>query len=126
MRLCTTITLHNAAKDFIKFVFEFYTQNFTRFNVLFHSFKDRRYKEYLVKISDRISKMQQQKSFKLIVQEQQLRSRGVKGQVISKANFEVFIYTKNRTKIFFYFCPRCLKWIKSKKEYKLLYILDDK
>ena len=44
-----------------------------------------------------------------------------KGQIISKANFEVFIGTKNRTKIFLYFCPRSLKWIKSKKEYKLLY-----
>ena len=44
-----------------------------------------------------------------------------KGQIISKANFEVFIWTKNRTKIFPYFCPRSLKWVKSKKEYKLLY-----
>ena len=44
-----------------------------------------------------------------------------KGQIISKANFEVFIWTKNRTKIFLYFCPRSLKWTKSKKEYKLLY-----
>ena len=38
-----------------------------------------------------------------------------KGQIISKANFEVFIWTKNRSKIFLYFCPRSLKWIKSKK-----------
>ena len=38
-----------------------------------------------------------------------------KGQIILKANFEVFIRTKNRTKIFLYFCPRTLKWIKSKK-----------
>ena len=32
-------------------------------------------------------------------------------QLISKANFEVFIWTKKRTKIFLYFCPRSLKWI---------------
>ena len=44
-----------------------------------------------------------------------------KGQIISKANFEVFIWTKNWTKIFLYFCPRFLKWVNSKKEYKLLY-----
>ena len=42
-----------------------------------------------------------------------------KGQLISKANFEVFIWTKNWTKIFFYFCPSSLKWIKSKNKYKL-------
>ena len=29
----------------------------------------------------------------------------VKAQLISKANFEVFIWTKKRTKIFFYSCP---------------------
>ena len=40
-----------------------------------------------------------------------------KGQIISKANFEVFIWTINGKKIFFYFCPRPLKWIKPKKEY---------
>ena len=34
---------------------------------------------------------------------------GSKGQIISKANFEVFIWTKNRTKIFLYFFPRSLK-----------------
>ena len=28
-----------------------------------------------------------------------------KGQLISKANFEVFIWTKKRMKIFLYFCP---------------------
>ena len=28
-----------------------------------------------------------------------------KGQLISKANFEVFIWTEKRTKIFVYFCP---------------------
>ena len=28
-----------------------------------------------------------------------------KGQLISKANFEVFIWTKKRAKIFLYFCP---------------------
>ena len=28
-----------------------------------------------------------------------------KGQLISKANSTVFIWTKNQTKIFFYFCP---------------------
>ena len=31
-----------------------------------------------------------------------------KGQLISKANFEVFIWTKERTKIFLYFCPNLL------------------
>ena len=45
----------------------------------------------------------------------------LKGQIISKANFEVFIWTKSWTKIFFYFCLRSLKWIKSKNEYKLSY-----
>ena len=29
-----------------------------------------------------------------------------KGQIILEANFEVFIWTKNRAKIFLYFCPR--------------------
>ena len=46
-----------------------------------------------------------------------------KGQLILKANFEVFIWTKNRTKIFLYFCPSSLKWIKSKKNG--IIILDD-
>ena len=31
-----------------------------------------------------------------------------KGQVISKANFEVFIWTTKRAKIFLYFCPSLL------------------
>ena len=31
--------------------------------------------------------------------------QAAKGQLISKANFEVFIWTKKRTKIFLYFCP---------------------
>ena len=44
-----------------------------------------------------------------------------KGQLISKANFDVFIWTKNQTKILLYFCPSSLKWVKSKKEHKLLY-----
>ena len=76
--MCAITRNHYSAQcgqKFYQFVFEFYTHNFTRFNVFFHSLKDRRYKEYLVKLSDRISKMQQQKSFKLIVQEQQLQSR---------------------------------------------------
>ena len=38
-----------------------------------------------------------------------------KGQIVSKANFEDFIWTKNGTKIFLYFCSRSLKWIKSKR-----------
>ena len=42
-------------------------------------------------------------------------SRCSKGQIISKANFEAFIWTKNRTKIFLYFCPRSLKLLKLKK-----------
>ena len=33
------------------------------------------------------------------------RQNFTKGQLISKANFEVFIWTKKRTKIFLYFCP---------------------
>ena len=44
-----------------------------------------------------------------------------KGQLISKANFEVFIWTKNWMKIFLYFCPSSLKWAKSKKECKIIY-----
>ena len=38
-----------------------------------------------------------------------------KGEIISKANFEVFIWTKNWTKIFLFFCPRSLEWIKLRK-----------
>ena len=38
-----------------------------------------------------------------------------KGQIISKANFEVFVWTKIRTKIFPYFCPRSLEWSNQKK-----------
>ena len=44
-----------------------------------------------------------------------------KGQLISEANFKVFIWTKNRTKIFLYFCPSSLKWVKSKTKCKWLY-----
>ena len=76
--MCAITRNHYSAQCgqiFYQYVFEFYTHNFTRFNVFFHSLKDRRYKEYLVKLSDRISKMQQQKSFILIMQEQQLQSR---------------------------------------------------
>ena len=39
----------------------------------------------------------------------------VKGQLISKANFLVFTLTKKQTKLFFDFCPKDLKWVKSKK-----------
>ena len=39
----------------------------------------------------------------------------IEGQIVSKANFEDFIWTKNGTKIFLYFCSRSLKWIKSKR-----------
>ena len=35
---------------------------------------------------------------------QQVVTESVKGQLISKANFEVFIWIKKRTKIFLYFC----------------------
>ena len=41
-----------------------------------------------------------------------------KGQLISKANFKVFIWTKKPTKTFLYFCPsfkKCLKSDWSKK-----------
>ena len=48
-----------------------------------------------------------------------------KGQIISKANLEVFIWTKKQTKIFLFFCPRSLKWVKSKKEYKLLHWINN-
>ena len=48
-----------------------------------------------------------------------------KGQLISKEKFKVFIWTKNRTKIFLYFCPSSLKWVKSKKKMQII-ILDDK
>ena len=33
-----------------------------------------------------------------------------KGQLISKSNFLVLIWTKNRTKLLFDFCPKDLKW----------------
>ena len=39
----------------------------------------------------------------------------VKGQLISKGLFIVFICTKKCTKIFFYFCPSLLKKVKYKK-----------
>ena len=39
-----------------------------------------------------------------------------KGQKFSKANFHVRIWTKNRTKLFSYFCPKDLKWFKWKKK----------
>ena len=38
-----------------------------------------------------------------------------KGQLISKANFLVLIWAKNGMKLFFDFCPKDLKWVKSKK-----------
>ena len=38
-----------------------------------------------------------------------------KGQLILKAKYKVFIWTKNRMKIFLYFCPSSLKWVKSKR-----------
>ena len=43
-----------------------------------------------------------------------------KGQLISKENFKVFIWTKKPTKIFSYFCPNFIKPLKSgrKKTYK--------
>ena len=49
-----------------------------------------------------------------------------KGQLISKANFEAFIWTTNRTKIFLYICPSSLKQVKSRKECKLLYCMINK
>ena len=39
-----------------------------------------------------------------------------KGQQISEANFLVLIWTKKRTKLFFDFCPKDLKWVKSKSK----------
>ena len=39
---------------------------------------------------------------------------GLKGRLILKAKFIVFIWTKNQTKIFLYFCPSSLKWVKWK------------
>ena len=39
-----------------------------------------------------------------------------KGQLISKANFLVLIRTKKRTKLFFDFCPKDLKQVKSKNK----------
>ena len=44
-----------------------------------------------------------------------------KGQLISKADLKVFIRTKKPTKIFLYFGPSSLKWVKSKNKGKLLY-----
>ena len=40
--------------------------------------------------------------------------KNFKGQLISKSNFLVLICTKNQTKFFFDFCPKDLKWVKSK------------
>ena len=37
---------------------------------------------------------------------------GYKGQLIWEANFLVLIWTKSRTKYFFDFCPKNLKWVK--------------
>ena len=37
------------------------------------------------------------------------------GQMISKANFLVLIWTKNQTELFFDFCPSILKEVGSKK-----------
>ena len=45
-----------------------------------------------------------------------------KCQLISKADFKVFIWTKKWTKIFLYFCPSSLKWVKSKKKNANYYI----
>ena len=80
MRLRTTITLHDVAKDFINSYLNSIPTISQDLTCFFHSLKDRRYKEYLVKLSDRISKMKQQKSFKLIEQERQFRSRGARNQ----------------------------------------------
>ena len=85
VRLRATITLHNVAKDFINSYLNSIPTISQDLTCFFHYFKDRRYKEYLVKLSDRISKMQQQKSLKLIVQEQQLRSR--RGMAIRVVEF---------------------------------------
>ena len=38
-----------------------------------------------------------------------LRESGGKGQLISKANFLVLIWTKKQTKLFFDYCPKDLK-----------------
>ena len=38
----------------------------------------------------------------------------LKNQLISKANFKVFIWTKKWTKIFLYFCPSLEKEVRSK------------
>ena len=40
------------------------------------------------------------------------RTAEAKGQLISKANFKLFIWTKKLTKIFLYFCPRSKKPLK--------------
>ena len=45
-----------------------------------------------------------------------------KGQLISEWLLDFFIWTKNRTKIFRYFCPPSLKLVQSKKECKLLFL----
>ena len=52
-----------------------------------------------------------------------LISMFAKGQIIWKANFEVFIWTKNRTKIFLYFWPSKMDQIKKRIQ---IIILDDK
>ena len=48
-----------------------------------------------------------------------------KGQLISKANFEVFIWTKKWKKIFFYVFPSSLKNGSNQKRMQII-ILDDK
>ena len=50
------------------------------------------------------------------------RRQTAKGQLISKANFEVFIWTKKLTNFFLYFGPSSLKLVKSKKKNANYYI----
>ena len=51
------------------------------------------------------------RTFLLIVQ----TIHATKGQLISKTIFLVLIWTKNQMKLFFDYCPKGLKWVKSKK-----------
>ena len=44
------------------------------------------------------------------------RRQTAKGQLISKANFEVFFWTKKLMILFLYFGPISLKLVKSKKK----------
>ena len=43
------------------------------------------------------------------MEKRRLELRSGKGQLFSKANFFVLIWTKKRTKLFFEFCPNDLK-----------------